>query len=126
MMSHNDLTLLGDRVLIRLDEKPTHTTTSSGVILPEFTPTYTDGGRPKDELSTRTHLFKGTVLALSPLASSKLTEEGTPLKEDDKVYISQQAFNSTYQFLLSRDSITLQFEGLIAIPHTLIEAKING
>lgn len=125
-MSLPNLTLLGDRVLIRLDEQPDHTTTSSGVIIPEFIPSYTEGGRPKDELSTRSHLYQGTVLQLSPLAASRLSEEGTPLSPDDRVFLSTMCHNPSYQFFSNRDSLTLQFEGLIAVPHSLIEAKING
>lgn len=117
---------MGNRVLIKLDEHPDHTVTSTGIIVPDFTPSYTDSGRPKDELSKLKHLFKGTVLALSPIAAQKLAEESTPLSPSDRVYISQQAFSDSYQFFLNRDAITLPFEGLIAIPHSLIEAKING
>lgn len=121
-----NFSLLGNRVLVRLDEQPSHTTTSTGIIIPEFTPTYTEGGRPKDELSTRTHLYQGTIVQISPLASAKLSEEGTPLSPGDRVFVSPLAHNSSYQFYSSRDSLTLLFEGLIAIPHNLIEAKING
>ena len=123
-MTPSQLTLLGNRVLIQLDEHPTHTTTD-GIILPDFTPSYSDGGQPISDLSKRRHLFKGTVLALSPLAATKLEEESTPIAPGDKVYISQQAHSDAYQFFLSRDAIALTFEGLVAIPHTLIEAKIN-
>lgn len=125
-MELQNLSLMGNRVLIKLDEHPDHTITSSGLIVPQFTPSYTESGRPKDELSSLKHLFKGTVLAISPLASSKLSEELTPLSPNDKVYISKQAFSDAYQFFLNRDAISLPFEGLIAIPHSLIEAKING
>jgi hypothetical protein len=114
-------------VLIKLDEQPDHTTTPSGVILPQFTPSYTESGRPKDELSSKKHLLQGTIIALSPLASTKLNEENTPLEPNDRVYISPLAHSDSYQFFANRQ-IAAQFEGLIAIPHSLIEAKIlsNG
>lgn len=124
----NSLLLLGDRVLINLDSSPEFTQTASGVILPPFQSTYSSNGTPKDEISSKKYLYSGTVVQLSPLASQKLEEASTPLLPGDKVMLSRQAHSDAYQFLIDRSTLTQPFDGYVAIPYALIEAKIlnNG
>lgn len=116
--------LLGNRILIKLDEQPDHSSSEQGVIIPKFINTETEGGRPKASLDTRKHLLQGTVLQISPKAAQALADELTPLSPGDRVYVSASTNNSSYQFFLDRSQIVSYFDGHIAIPHALIEAKI--
>ena len=121
----NNIELIGDRVWIKLDEAQDHTTTSTGILIPLNELTETDGGRITTRPSDKKHLLKGTVVALSPYASTKLNELSTTLLPNDRVYISKNALNSAYAFYPVRDALVIDFTGDICIPHTLIEAKIN-
>lgn len=123
-MKPQDIILTGDRVLIQLDPHPQHTTSDSGLVTPLYNVVTTEGGRLKSELSDKRYLSVGTILQLSPYASAKLNELGTPLSTGTKVYVTPSANNPNYQFFLDRQALVLDFNGLIAIPHQLIEAYV--
>ena len=126
MASYENITLFGDRVLIQLDKSEEHTTLSSGLTIPLYENYETDGGRPGAKASDKKFLSQGTVVALSQSASKKLEENNSPLNIGDKVFVTQNAVSPQYQFFPDRSNLFIQFEGLISIPHVLIEAKING
>ncbi len=114
--------LAGNRILIKLDPHPQHTTTASGLEIPQFRLEETDGGKMKVRTSNTKYLSKGTVLDISPYAKQRLKDEDTPLNIGDKVFVPTSAVSPNYQFFLTRDAIVLDFDGHIAVPHTLIEA----
>lgn len=116
--------LIGDRVVIALDKAVEHTKTASGLEVPLFYNTESDGGRPIAKVSDRTHLPKGTVHAISSYAKSKLADLGITISEGDKVFVNPSAVSPSYQFFESRDNLVQDFEGLICISHLHIEAKI--
>ncbi len=117
----SQLELLGDRVVILLDKAQDHTITDGGVIIPLFENGETDGGRPKSNLSHKKYLSVGTVVAISEVAKDKL-----PVLVGDRVYVTPTAASANYQFLTDRSQLIENWDGYIAIPHTLIEAKINN
>ncbi len=117
--------LMGNRVLIQLDKELEHSTTESGLVVPNFIREETDGGKIKARASRLSFLSKGTVLSISPLAKEILEKESSELKEGDKVFISPNAVSPQYEFSLNRDNSTTFFEGIISVPVSLIEAKIN-
>lgn len=119
-MSQPNFELLGDRVLIKLDEHPSHTTTESGIVIPQFEATTTDGGKPTSTLSKMKYLYQGTVIQLSPYAQEKLPS----ITPSTRVYITPSALSPAYQFFLDRSKLVIDFDGHICIPHTLIEAKL--
>lgn len=114
--------LIGNRVLILLDKEPEHTTTSSGLLIPQFTYEETDGGKLKAKASELTYLSKGTVVALSSHAEELLSKENSKLNIGDKVFVAPYAVSPQYQFFVNRDTKILQFDGHICIPTSLIEA----
>lgn len=118
-MNLSNISLLGDRVLIQLDEHPEHTVTAVGVVVPKFISIETDGGKPKQKPSNQKYISSGTVIAISHLASEKL-----PIAVGDKVYVNPQAVSQNYHFLISRNNLVDDFDGVISLPHALIEAKI--
>lgn len=123
----SQLSLIGDRILILLDEALDHTTTETGIIIPLNNVIEKDSGRLGTELSKRKHLTKGTILSLSPTATSKLEELHTSLTSGDRVYVNEMVMKtpSSYQFFLDRNKLVQDFDGVVCIPHVLIEAKIN-
>lgn len=114
--------LIGNRVLILLDKEPEHTTTSSGLLIPQFTYEETDGGKLKAKASELTYLSKGTVVALSSHAEELLSKENSKLNIGDKVFVAPHAVSPQYQFFVNRDTKILQFDGHICVPTSLIEA----
>jgi co-chaperonin GroES (HSP10) len=114
------LALVGDRIVIQLDEAQDHTITEGGVIVTLNELMETDGGRVTTRTSSKRHLSQGTILAISPDAYSKCG-----LSKGDRVYVTSHANSPQYQFFLNRDNLVQDFEGIISIPHILIEAKIN-
>lgn len=126
MASYQHISLLGDRVLVQLDKMEEHTTLSSGLTVPLYDNIETDGGRPGAKASDKKYLAQGTVLLLSNTAKVKLEEQGYELNEGDKVFVTQNAVSPQYQFFPDRSNLFIRFEGLISIPHVLIEAKIYG
>lgn len=124
----NSLSLIGDRVLIMLDEALDHTKLDSGIIVPLNTIVEKDSGRLGTELSKRKHLTKGTIISLSPTSASKLEELQIPLQAGDRVYVNEMVMKtpSSYQFFINRDKLVQDFDGVVCIPHVLIEAKINN
>lgn len=121
-MNHNDIQLIGQRVLIQLDAHPSHTTTSSGLLVPQYDVVTTEGGRLKSQLSENRYLSVGTILQISPDAA-KSTEAST-LTTGQKVYVNPSAVSPHYQFFLDRSSLVLDFTGLISVPPQLIEAYV--
>lgn len=118
--------LIGDRILVQLDPLQDHTTTASGLVIPLNKVIETEGGRLTTELSKQKHLTQGTILKIGALAAKRLEEEMSPLSVGDRVYVSPQVVNGKhYEFPLDRTILTYDFEGHVAIPHSLIEAKIN-
>lgn len=120
-MELSNITLLGDRILIQLDEHPDHTVTPSGIIQPKWVNIESDGGKPKVKPSNQKHIASGTILKMSLLAAEKV-----PLVPGDRVYVSPAAVSQSYHFLISRNNLVDDFDGVIAVPHPLIEAKINN
>lgn len=119
-MSTQQFELLGDRVLIKLDEHPQHTTTESGIVIPQFEAATTDGGKPTAILSKMKYLYQGTVVALSKYAQEKLPS----ITPSTRVFIVPSTLSPAYQFFMDRSKLVIDFDGHICIPHTLIEAKI--
>jgi len=120
-----NINLIGNRVLILLDKEPEHTTTSSGLLIPQFTYEETDGGKLKAKASDLTYLSQGTVVSISTYAKDLLSRENTDLNVGDRVYVSTNAVSPQYQFFLDRSTKILSFDGYIAIPTSLIEAIIK-
>jgi len=118
--------LLGDRVLIQLDELPDHSVTSSGIHVPHFLNIETDGGRPDVKVSNLKHVAKGTIISISPLASQKLADQQSPLQEGDRIFVVSSAVSPSYQFFPDRDKLDKDFTGIIGVPHPLIEAKLTS
>lgn len=123
----SNIELLGDRILVLLDNAQDHTTTSSGLIVPLNDIVETDGGRLKTETSKRKHLTSGTVVLIAEQAASKLQDTKSNIKVGDKVYVTEMVGKnvSSYQFFVDRSKLVQDFSGLVCIPHIMIEAKIN-
>lgn len=114
--------LLGDRIVVKLDEMEDHTTTESGLIVPLSTVYETDSGRIKARTSAQKHLLVGTIIDISDKA-----KELTDLSVSDKVYVSENALSSkAFHFYYDRSKLVQTFEGYICIPHTLIEAVVTN
>lgn len=124
----SDLELVGDRVIIKLDQAEDHTRTESGLLIPLNQNVEKESGRVGSRLSKRKHLATGTVLALSDYASNKIAEYGAEIKPGDKVYVTEMSANnvSTFQFFPDRRKLVQDFQGYIIIPHTQIEAKVKN
>lgn len=121
-MTINDITLLGDRVLIQLHEEPAPVQGSIYIPLMDFQET--DGGKIIAKASDRKYLSVGTILSCSKKAEQSLLDND--LKFGDKVVLSTQALStSTYQFFLDKEILSPRYTGLICVPAILIEAKIN-
>jgi len=125
-MEFKDLTILGERVIVKLDRQDSHTVTEYGIVVPQFQNVETDGGRPKAVASDNVYLPKGTIAAMSKAAYDKLKEANTPLEVGDKVYVTPSACNPSYTFTLDRSQLVTPFEGYISISPILIECKINN
>lgn len=119
------INLIGNRVLVILDKEPEHTTTSSGLLVPQFTYEETDGGKLKAKASDLTYLAQGTVVSISPYAQELLSKESSTIKVGDRVYVSHNAVSPQYQFFIDRSTKILSFDGHISIPTSLIEAIIK-
>lgn len=118
--------LIGDRILIKLDEAKDHTVTEAGLIVTLQQLVETDGGRVVSETSKQKHLPQGTIVKIGPLAAKKLDESLANISVGDKVFISSQVFNSkSYEFSVDRSQLLTEFNGYVCVPHVLIEAKIN-
>jgi len=102
--------LMHDQCLILLDEVR-ESSNSSSIIIPLYMAYETEGGRPATKISDVNYLSKGTLMY--PYLD---------LKVGTKVYVSPSAVSPHYQFFLDRDSLVLEFEGMILIPPTLIQA----
>lgn len=116
------ITLLGDRVLIKLDKAVDHTLTESGILLPRTELAETDGGKLTTRLSNKNHLPQGTIILMSKKAQELLSE----VSINDKVYVADHALNTSNYFYPDRTKLVQEFEGYICIPHILIEAKLNN
>ena len=121
----NNIQLIGDRIVIRLDEAVDHTV-RNGIIIPVNTEVDSETGKIKTQLSRVRHLAKGTVLNISEHSKEKLLNLGVTLNVNDRVYVSHQVVNSaSYQWKNERDQLISEFDGVVCIPHGLVEAKIN-
>lgn len=120
-MSTQALTLLGDRVVVQLDELADHTITDAGIVVPLFQNIESDGGRPDTKVSNLKYLPKGTIVNISQFAKERLPE----LNIGDRVFVVPSVVAPAYQFFSKRNGLVENFEGTISIPHTYIEAKIN-
>ena len=118
--------LIGDRVVIALDKQDSHTKTSSGLEIPLYYNTESDGGKPIAKVSDKRYLAKGTIHAISSYSASKLQELGVHLSVGDRVYINHATVSPNYQFFEHREQLVQDFEGLICVSHLHIEAKINS
>lgn len=116
ILSPSNITPLQQKVLIQLDQQPSHTTTESGIVIPLFSTYETPGGKLDTELSQRKYLTIGTVLASSH----------PDISTDDRVVVSHHAVSPSYQFILDRSKLVADFDGTVLLPITLIEAKIHG
>lgn len=126
-MDISNISLIGDRILIRLDEQPEHSTTKEGIIVPIYRPEETEGGKIKGVLSSEKYLAQGTVIAISPYSKGKLEDLGVSLSPGDPVYPARASVSPSYAFPLDRSTLIASFDGIICIPHSLLEAKIiNG
>jgi len=123
----NSLSLVGDRTIVLLDKAEEHSTTKSGLLIPLNNIVEGSAGRERAELSKRSHLDKGIVVAIADFAADKLSEQKTDLKPGDRVFISPLVGKNvqSYQFMTKRNQLVAEFEGLVCIPHTFVEAKIN-
>lgn len=123
----NKLELVGDRVLVLLDNAEGHTVTASGVIIPLNDVVETDGQRLKAETSKRKHLTSGKIVRVSSTAAAKLADSNLTLSQGDVVYVSDMVGKNvaSYQFFVDRSKLVQDFNGIVCIPHTLIEAKVN-
>lgn len=116
--------LTGNKILIQLDPHPDHTVTSTGVVVPHYTLVESDGGKINTKASNVRYLAQGTVTNISAQAAKFMEAEGNPLKIGDRVFVPDMVVSPQYQFFLSKEAIVLNFDGHIAVPHTLIEAII--
>jgi co-chaperonin GroES (HSP10) len=114
--------LLGDRVVIKLDELEDHTTTESGLIVPLSTVYETDSGRIKARTSAQKHIYEGVITDISPKA-----QELSALNVGDRVYVSDNVLSSkAFHFYYDRSKLVQTFEGYVCVPHTLIEAIVTN
>ena len=118
-------TLLGERVLVKLDLLGDHSKTNSGLHVPLYERDTTEGGRPTAKLSNKQYLSQGTVIDYSPLAAKKLEDALTPISKNQKVFVNPTAVSPNYQFFPDRSNLVIDFEGYVLIPYTLIEAYVE-
>lgn len=121
-----NFTLIGDKVLIKLDLLPSHTTTESGLEIPLYEAVTTEGGKVKSQLSQTKYLSQGTIVDISPYSSQRASEFGVTLSPNDRVFVNPSAVSPHYQFFTDRSQLVMNFDGYVAVPVTLIDAKING
>lgn len=121
----SSLTLIGDKVLIKLDSQLEDAVTEDGIYIPYTEMTESDGGRPVSKASEAFALTKGTVVSITPYANQKLSEYQISLQPNDKVYVNKAAMH--YKFSINRSTLIDidTFDGYVAVPHNLIEAKIK-
>jgi len=117
--------LLGNRVLIQLDEEVSHTKLASGIEVPKVRFEETDGGKLKSRVESLGYLSQGTVVDVSPLALKSIQEESATLSKGDRVLVNPLAVAPNYQFYTDRANKIQLFNGLISVPTSLIEAIIN-
>lgn len=117
------LQLLGDRIIVLLDTAE-DTTTESGIIIPLNELQETDGGKLKTRPSAKRHLSQGTILAIGDQARATIKEKQLDINLNDRVYVTQQALTNSFNFFPDRTKLVQDFKGFIAIPLSLIEAKI--
>lgn len=118
--------VVGDRIIVQLDEAKGHTVTAAGVVIPLNDIVEKDSGKLGTATSDKKHLAKGTVLGIGELAYNKLKEAFVTLSIGDRVFVNPRSHNKDFYFFLNRDVLVQDFEGVICIPHTLIEAKIKN
>lgn len=117
------LKLIGDRVVVLLDEAVSHTVTEKGITVPMSTVYETDGGRLATKTSAQKHVSMGTVVLISDYALAKIRESIPDFNVGDKVFLPEAVHSKHYYFYPDRSSMVLNFDGHVVIPHSLIEAK---
>lgn len=117
------LQILGDRIIVLLDLAE-DTTTESGIIIPLNELQETDGGKLKTRPSAKRHLSQGTILSIGDQAASQIKEKSLNLNVNDKVYLTQQALSNSFNFFPDRTKLVQDFKGFVAVPLSLIEAKL--
>jgi len=111
--------------LIQLIQIQEHTKSEGGLWIPASELAETDGGKVTTRPSKQKYYAQGIILAMGAKAIEKLNEE-VSLNIGDNVLVSRQALSSdTFHFYMDRSKQVQDFKGLICIPHTLIESKIN-
>lgn len=118
-----ELQLIGDRILVQLDEQVDHEVTEAGLINPLTELEQTDGGRYNSKISSRRFVAAGIIKKISDFSAKKLEELGVEIKEGDRVYVDHRAASEQYAFFIKR-GLVKTFSGLVSIPHVYIEAKI--
>lgn len=118
------LQLFGDRIVVQLDKAPQYSTNEFGVVEALMENHETDGGRIASKPSSRSYLNRGTVIQISPLALTKLSEIDASLSPGDQVFVTHNATSEQYNFSYSREGLVKNFSGLVCIPHVLIEGKL--
>ena len=117
------ITLLGDRVVIKLERQKEHSVTDGGIIMPHTELVESDSGtKMNTRVSDKKHLPIGEVILISSKASEALPE----ISIGDTVFVASHALNNTNHFYPNRDRLVQEFEGYICIPHILIEAKLKN
>ena len=114
--------LINNKVLIKLQEHQEHTKNDSGIMIPLYERTTTDGDRPTVKISSKTYLSKGIVVDVAPSANAELAKDNVQLKAGDEVFVNVNAVSPSYQYFTNRDSLVISFDGHILIPYTLIDA----
>lgn len=118
---------MGDRVLVQLDKAEDHTVTTKGIIVPLSELSQKDSGGYTTVTSPRKYLAQGTVLHVSKLASEHLAKSIDNPNQiiGKKVLLTEHAVSNSFAFYEDKSSLVRDFEGLVAIPHNLIEAVLN-
>lgn len=109
-------------ILVLLDPLKT-TTTDSGLLVPKFENSMSDGGRPVSKYSDQVYSTMGTVVSISARAEKELEKEEIPVKVGDKVVIQD---NARAQVLyLNPDSTFSTHDGYVSIAPLQIIFKIQ-
>ena len=107
-----------NRVLVQLDKFDEQI---DGITIPLYERGTTDGGQPTAVISNQKFLSKGTVIEVSPSANTQLEADNITLKPGDRVFVSQTAMSSTFQYFPKRNNLVIDFEGYMLLPVNLIE-----
>lgn len=120
----DNLEIIGDRIIVQLDEQKDHEVTEFGIVNPLMDNEETDGGRYRAKISSRHYVASGVVKAISPFSLKKLEEVGATLSIGDRVLVDHRTVSDQYAFFPTR-GLVKSFSGLVSIPHVYIEAKLK-